>query len=73
MPDNISQNIKETLVLYAGSNNNNKIDILSEELAKKFKNISNLIKQNESVLQRGTGKHSPALETILEAAIPSCH
>ncbi|ABV73643.1 hypothetical protein A1E_03550 [Rickettsia canadensis str. McKiel] len=71
--DNISQNIKETLVLYAGSNNNNKIDILSEELAKKFKNISNLIKQNESVLQRGTGKYSPALKTILEAAIPSCH
>ncbi|KJV79251.1 MULTISPECIES: hypothetical protein [spotted fever group] len=25
--DNISQNIKEALVLYAGSNNNNKIDI----------------------------------------------
>ena len=35
--DNILQNIKETLVLYAGNNNNNKIDILSEELAKKFK------------------------------------
>ena len=48
--DNISQNIKEALVLYAGSNNNNKIDILSEELVNKFKHISNLIKQNESVL-----------------------
>ncbi|WP_052458461.1 hypothetical protein [Rickettsia asembonensis] len=42
--DNISQNIKDALVLYAGSNNNNQIDILSEELANKFKNISNLIR-----------------------------
>ncbi|AFC69628.1 hypothetical protein [Rickettsia amblyommatis] len=58
--DNISQNIKEALVSYAGSNNNNKIDILSEELANKFKNISNLIKQNESVLQL-----SPANSTFL--------
>ncbi|CAK6515325.1 hypothetical protein [Rickettsia helvetica] len=68
--DNISQNIKETLVLYAGSNNNNKLDILSEELANKFKNISNLIKQNESVLQKETGKYSPSLETIPEDSIP---
>ncbi len=68
--DNISQNIKEALVLYAGSNNNNKIDILSEELANKFKNISNLIKQNESVLQKETSKYSPSLETIPEDSIP---
>lgn len=68
--DNISQNIKETLVLYAGSTNNNKIDILSEELANKFKNISNLIEQNESVLQRETSKYSPSLETIPEDSVP---
>ncbi len=68
--DNISQNIKEALVLYAGSNNNNQIDILSEELANKFKNISNLIRQNESVLQKETSKYSPSLETIPEDSIP---
>ncbi|MCC8461700.1 MAG: hypothetical protein LN546_00565 [Rickettsia endosymbiont of Ecitomorpha arachnoides] len=68
--DNISQNIKEALVLYAGSNNNNQIDILSEELANKFKNISNLIRQNESVLQKETSKYSLSLETIPEDSIP---
>ncbi|MGL4226083.1 MAG: hypothetical protein ACRCRR_00390, partial [Rickettsia sp.] len=68
--DHISQNIKETLVLYAGSNNNNKIDILSEELANQFKNISNLIKQNESVLQRATSQYSPSLESIPEDSVP---
>ncbi|AAL03056.1 hypothetical protein [Rickettsia conorii] len=31
--------------------------------------ISNLIKQNESVLQKETGKYSPSLETIPEDSI----
>ncbi|AFC71339.1 hypothetical protein [Rickettsia australis] len=70
--DNISQNIKEALILYAGSNNNNQIDILSEELVNKFKNISNLIRQNESVLQKETSKYS-SLETIPEDSILSYH
>ncbi|WP_232279071.1 hypothetical protein [Rickettsia akari] len=68
--DNTLRNIKEALVLYAGSNNNNQIDILSTELANKFKNISNLIRQNESVIQKEISKYSPSLETIPEDSIP---
>jgi|GEM_PF-4415964 len=68
----ISQNIKDSLILYAESNKepSDKITALSEELANKFKNISNLIKQNESVLQRETSKYSPSLETIPEDSVP---